>query len=37
MCQDETENEPEDESFHLFGIEPLTNVPGPHYYDTLKD
>ena len=35
MCQDE--NEPEDESFRLFWIKPVTNEPGPQYYDTLKD
>ena len=35
MCQDE--NEPEDESFHLLWIKPVTDEPGPQYYDTLKD
>ena len=35
MCQDE--NEPGDESFRSFWIKPLTNEPGPQYYDTLKD
>ena len=37
MCQDENENEPKDESFRLFWIKPVTNEPGPQYYDTLKD
>ena len=37
MCQDENENEPEDESFRSFWIKPVTNEPGPQYYDTLKD
>ena len=36
MCQDEDENEPEDESFCSFWIKPVTNEPGPQYYDTLK-
>ena len=36
MCQDENENEPKDESFRLFWIKPVTNKPGPQYYDTLK-
>ena len=37
MCQDANENEPEDKSFRSFWIKPVTNKPGPHYYDTLKD
>ena len=37
MCQVENENEPEDESFRLFRIKPVTNEPGPQYYDILKD
>ena len=37
MCRDENENKPEDERFRLFWIKPLTNEPGPQYYDTLKD
>ena len=35
MWQDE--KEPEDESFRSFWIKPVTNEPGPQYYDTLKD
>jgi len=35
ICQDE--NEPEDESLRSFWIKPVTNKPGPQYYDTLKD
>ena len=35
MCQDE--NEPEDQSFRSFWIKPLTNEPGPQYYDIWKD
>ena len=31
MCQDENENEPEDESFRSFWINPVTNKPGPQY------
>ena len=31
------ENEPEDESFRSFWIKPVSNEPGPQYYDTLKD
>ena len=37
MYQDENENEPEDKSFRSFWIKPVTNEPGPQYYDTLKD
>ena len=33
MCQDENE----DEGFRWFWIKPVTNEPGPQYYDTLKD
>ena len=32
---DKNENEPE--SFCSFWIKPVTNEPGPQYYDTLKD
>ena len=35
MGQDENENEPEDESFRSFWIKPVTNKPGPQYYDTM--
>ena len=37
MCQDENENERKDECFRSFRIKPVTNEPGPQYYDTLKD
>ena len=37
MCQEENEIEPEDESFRSFWLKPVTNEPGPQYYDTLKD
>ena len=37
MYQDEDENETEDESFRSFWIKPVTNEPGPQYYDSLKD
>ena len=37
MYQDKNENEPEDESFRSFWIKPVTNEPGPKYYDTFKD
>ena len=37
VCQDENENERKDESFRSFWIKPVTNEPGPQYYDTLKD
>ena len=37
MCQDENENEPEDEYFRSLWIKPVTNKPGPQYYETLKD
>ena len=35
MYQDENENEPED--VRSFWIKPVTNEPGPQYYDTLRD
>ena len=35
MYQDENENKPED--VRSFWIKPVTNEPGPQYYDTLKD
>ena len=31
------ENEPLDESFRSFWIKPVTNEPGPQYYDTLNE
>ena len=37
MCQDENKNEPQDESVRSFWINPVTDEPGPQYYDTLKD
>ena len=37
MCQDENENEPEDESIRSFWIKPVTNKPGPQYYNILED
>ena len=37
MCLDENGNEPEDEYFCSLWIKPVTNKPGPQYYDTLKD
>ena len=37
MCQDENKNKPEDENFRSFWIKPVTNEPGPQYYDALKD
>ena len=33
MCQDENENKPEDECLRLFWRKPVTNEPGPQYYD----
>ena len=37
MCQGKNINEPKDKSFRSFWIKPVTNKPGPRYYDTLKD
>ena len=36
VCQNKNENEPENETFRSFWIKPVTNKPGPQYYDTLK-
>ena len=37
MCQDEDKNKTENEGFRWFQIMPVTNEPGPQYYDRQKD